>query len=277
MPLFIITPIASGVVIFIPFTIFAVISNLINGEYYDYIDEIGYYGEDGEWYEYDYATGYWGDDEQWHENEPDTEEQSTTQQESVAINAALAKSPKNDTDHFLWVSEEGMESETTIPDDQVPSSELTHSLVIEQASSCSTEEAPKTNSHPKMHPDILDEDIKGPEFVVEPNQLQPEVVDSTHNQQEIYQHQKQDKPSREVSSDKEKKQEKEEKEKNDVSPDKEEKQEEVKNGEKTVLSPPTVVLMDTENEDSTDKPKGGRWGAVLKQRKAEILELVRHI
>jgi hypothetical protein len=106
-----------------------------DGTWFDYIDEIGYYNEGGEWIEYDYTKGYWGDDGEWHENETQKEEeQETSQQES----------PKNETDHFLWVSEEGIKGKTS--NDQIPSSKLKTSMVIGKPTSGSREEESDSDS-----------------------------------------------------------------------------------------------------------------------------------
>ena len=100
-----------------------------DGTWFDYIDEIGYYNDDGEWIEYDYGKGYWGDDGEWHENEAQKDESATSNQH---------ESPKDETDHFLWVSEEGIKGKTS--NDQIPSSELKTSMVIGKPTSGSRED-----------------------------------------------------------------------------------------------------------------------------------------
>jgi hypothetical protein len=92
-----------------------------DGTWFDYIDEIGYYNDDGEWIEYDYTKGYWGDDGEWHENEAQKNELDKVSQDKQ-------EPPKDETDHFLWVSEEGIKGK--ISNDQIPSSELETTMVI---------------------------------------------------------------------------------------------------------------------------------------------------
>ena len=108
-----------------------------DGTWFDYIDEIGYYNDEGEWIEYDYTKGYWGDDGEWHENEKQKDDEDKTSQQ---------ESPKNETDHFLWVSEEGIKGKTS--NDQIPSSELQNSMVIGKPPSGSREDLPASDSCP---------------------------------------------------------------------------------------------------------------------------------
>ena len=176
-----------------------------DGTWYDYIDEIGYTGEDGEWIEYDYTKGHWGEDGEWHEN---TDGETTDAQ-------------KNETDHFLWVSEERINGKYS--NDQILSSELNNTMVIGRLPSGLSEET---------NPDL--------------NYIETESLPSSE-------------PSKNGSSKRESFNEYqvEETQKNQIVPTNEPEKEEEK-----------VVIR--------NKGTGGkRWGALVKQRKSDLIELVR--
>jgi len=179
-----------------------------DGEWYDYMDEIGFYSDGGEWHEYDYDAGYWGDDGEWKNKDMAT---STTTESEI-------QNPGSEADHFLWVSEEGINEYSN---DQIPSSELQPTLVIGKQSSGSLEET----SH-------FESDYQGPNGSYTINEhLEPDEVLSSRIPEVI------------VKIDTEHVDENE--------------------------------VMDNENESQQLKG-GGRWGALIKQRKADIIDLVRH-
>jgi hypothetical protein len=97
-----------------------------DGEWYDYMDEIGYYDDSGEWTEYDYTTGYWDDEGEWKQKSAD----------QIAA-AQAATNPEEEADHFLWVSEEGINE---FSNDQIPSSTLPPVMVIGKLASGSRED-----------------------------------------------------------------------------------------------------------------------------------------
>ena len=179
-----------------------------DGEWYDYMDEIGYYSDGGEWHEYDYSTGYWGDDGEWKQKEVE----------------ATLENPGNEADHFLWVSEEGINEYSN---DQIPSSELAPPLVIGKQSSGLLEET----SHTETNEQFESDDSHTKCETQEPDEL------ASRN---------------EVESNR---------------------------------IPEVIVKIDTEHVDDSDtnendnaveKKGGGRWGALMKHRKADIIDIVRH-
>ena len=145
-----------------------------DGEWYDYMDEIGYYSDGGEWHEYDYSTGYWDDEGEW------------KLKSEAGAGVVAAGEPGKAADHFLWVSEEGTNE---FANDQVPSSELTTSMVIGKPVSGWTE-----TSHGYCHQHHLDNDLNNnnstneysePEEVLtiietETNHINPQVIISNN-------------------------------------------------------------------------------------------------
>eukprot|EP00090_Calanus_glacialis_P020380 TRINITY_DN3135_c0_g1_i1.p1 TRINITY_DN3135_c0_g1~~TRINITY_DN3135_c0_g1_i1.p1 ORF type:complete len:2025 (-),score=403.35 TRINITY_DN3135_c0_g1_i1:1587-7220(-) len=176
-----------------------------DGEWYDYMDEIGYYSDGGEWHEYDYTAGFWGDDGEWKQRETE----------------ATLENPGNEADHFLWVSEEGINE---YANDQIPSSELAPPLVIGKLSSGSHEETCHVESNKQFESDDSHTKCENPE----PDELvDKDFVDESS-------------------------------------------------------IPEVIVKIDTEhvdesdmneNENTTEQKGGGRWGALVKQRKADIIDL----
>ena len=177
-----------------------------DGEWYDYMDEIGYYSDGGEWHEYDYTTGFWGDDGEWKTRD---------------MTESATQNPGNEADHFLWVSEDGINEYSN---DQIPSSELAPILVIGKPSSGLLEETDhiESNEQESNGSYTKSEDFEPDEVLSKDSRSIPEVVvriDSEH----------------------------------------------VEDGEVT------------ENENASQQLKGGgRWGALVKQRKADIIDIVRH-
>ena len=185
-----------------------------DGEWYDYMDEIGYYDDSGEWVDYDYTTGFWDDEGEWKEK---------TAEQIAAAKAAISQ--ESEVDHFLWVSEEGINESN----DQIPSSELPPVMVIGKLASS------------------LQEDFQPvhPGKVLQPNgvkHIDPEVEEEKTSLIQMR--------------------------KDSVGP--------VVNVN-GVCRKISVDLCGEETLDAKDKESGGggRWGALIKQRKADILDLVR--
>ena len=200
-----------------------------DGEWYDYMDEIGYYDNSGEWIEYDYTTGYWDDNGDWQQKS--AEQIAAAKAELDKKIAAAQIAAEKEADHFLWVSEEGINE---FSNDQIPSSELPPVMVIGKLASGSQEDL-------------------SPPLLVEKEKKQPNGI-----------------------------------KKNDPEPV-EEKPKSIPLERKDSVAPNVVnvvsgvngvetVAAELEDETLDDNAKGGgggRWGALVKQRKADIIELVR--
>ena len=207
-----------------------------DGEWYDYMDEIGFYDNSGEWIEYDYTTGYWDDNGDW---------QQKSAEQIAAAKAALDKqiaeaqaAAEKEADHFLWVSEEGINE---FSNDQIPSSELPPVMVIGKLASGSKEEDPSPQKRPVVAAEVEKKQPNGilkndPELVEEkPKSVPVERKDSVV-------------PTAIVNV-------------------------ECGGGVDGVVE--TVEAEDESLDDNAKGGGGGRWGALVKQRKADIIELVR--
>ena len=143
-----------------------------DGEWYDYMDEIGYYDNDGEWQEYDYSTGYWDDEGEW-------KLKSDTTTTATAAAAAGEAGPGKSADHFLWVSEEGTNE---FANDQVPSSELTNSMVIGKPVSGFTETMMQQHLHDNnINNNNITNEYNEPEEVLTIIETEDNQVSSTNH------------------------------------------------------------------------------------------------
>ena len=223
-----------------------------DGEWYDYMDEIGYYDNSGEWVEYDYTTGYWDDNGDWQKKSADQIAAAKAELDKKIAAAQMAA--EKEADHFLWVSEEGINE---FSNDQIPSSELPPVMVIGKLASGSLEDP--------SPPPKVEKEQKQPNGIKKNN---PELVEETpkpipKQPNGVMRH---DPAVREIPK-----------------PVQVERKDSVGHPAVNVnveCGVNGVETLEAEFEDETldDNGKGGgggRWGALVKQRKADIIELVR--
>ena len=211
-----------------------------DGTWFDYIDEVGYYDDDGEWIEYDYSKGYWGDDGNWHENDEKEENGEKGEKEKTP------ETQESDADHFLWVSEEGINGKYS--NDQIPSSELNKPMVIGRLPSSLNEETPDITPSP------ITESYQSP--TSNHNSIPSDISQGRSSRQNSEECRsldgvKNSAPSDGIGSTRE-------------------------SWASSEQAPEQVTLVRDQGPLLHEKPLGGkRWGVLVKERKADLIELVR--
>ena len=220
-----------------------------DGIWYDEHGETGYWGEDGEWYDYLDEIGYYDNDGEWQEYDYskgywDDEgewklKEAPTQPQQPVVAAASAQNPGKEADHFLWVSEEGTNE---FANDQVPSSELTTRMVIGKPASGFTE------AYCQQHSDNNTINNNNNSFVTNETYSEPEeetIKPTAAPQQQ---------PNAAM---------------NHVS---QIQLKQLQHHQQQLLQQQQKIIEEIEEEEGGG---GGRWGAIMTQKKLDILLLVR--
>ena len=219
-----------------------------DGIWYDEHGETGYWGEDGEWYDYLDEIGYYDNDGEWQEYDYskghwDDEgewklKEAPTQPQQPVVGAASAQNPGKEADHFLWVSEEGTNE---FANDQVPSSELTTRMVIGKPASGFTEDCcqqqPDNNTINNNNSFVTNETYSEPEEETFKNTaaLQQQSSAAKNHVSQIQLKQ-------------------------------------LQHHQQHLLEQQQKIIDEIEEEEGGG---GGRWGAIMTQKKLDILLLVR--
>ena len=214
-----------------------------DGLWYDEHGETGYYDEDGQWYDYIDEVGYHAADGEWVEYDYGKgyfgEDGNWHENEE---DKPQPNTQEDETDHFLWVSEERINGKYS--NDQILSSELNKPMVIGRLSSGSNEDESQ---------ELELENLKETPASSRPIS---DVTEEWRSRRESGVEYQSDREFENAGS--------------------------IYSSNNPMLSEeegpsPTHTIIEEEGTPTTpSQPKAGkRWGALVKERKADIIELVR--